>query len=98
LPPFSTMSATLASGVRARAAATTVAPCAASVFAIAAPMPRDAPVTSATLPEKIQHLVAQRLRERRRYPGAPTAPPSRRGESCESDRSSTCPDPPQHTL
>src|ERR687891_509437 len=44
------ISATLDSAFVPRAAATTVAPCAASPFAIAAPMPRDAPVTIATLP------------------------------------------------
>ena len=38
-----------------RAAATTVAPCSASLTAIARPMPRDAPVTSATCPDEIEH-------------------------------------------
>ena len=67
------MSATLASAFDPRAAATTIAPCAASVFAIAAPMPRDAPVTSATFPDRSNIYVANTASARAsRSSGAPT--------------------------
>src|SRR5438045_1419932 len=52
LPPAAVISSTVAAAFRSRAAATTVAPCAASFAAIARPMPRDAPVTSATRPDR----------------------------------------------
>src|SRR5438309_3163450 len=49
-PPAPAIAATVAAALSPRAAATTIAPCAASLVAIARPIPRDAPVTSATRP------------------------------------------------
>src|SRR4029077_5151507 len=49
-PPAPAMAATVAAAWSSRAAATTIAPRAASLVAIARPIPRDAPVTSATRP------------------------------------------------
>src|SRR5918996_1720499 len=68
------MSAAQAAAWSPRAAATTVAPCSANRWAIARPIPRDAPVTSATLPDKSNmkqrfdgcEIVWRAERERRR--------------------------------
>src|SRR5437868_15421998 len=49
-PPCSTIAAAVAAALSARAIATIVAPCLANRSAIARPIPRDAPVTSATFP------------------------------------------------
>ena len=51
-PPAAVISSATGRAFSPRAAATTVAPCFASVCAIARPMPRDAPVTSATRSER----------------------------------------------
>src|SRR5262249_11104358 len=53
LSPRAVNAATQSFAFVPRAAATTVAPCSASRVAIARPMPRDAPVTSATLPVRL---------------------------------------------
>ena len=67
--------------------------------AIARPMPRDAPVTSATFPVQIEHAETQRLDRRPRSSGrAEAGDRRRRGGSCAPGRSRPCPDPPQHTL
>ena len=73
--------------------------------AIARPMPRDAPVTSATLPDR-SNIGDGRLDDGHggfdgaaRSSGAAEADrPWPRGESCAPGRSTPCPDPPQHTL
>ena len=49
-PPASIGPATASSAARSRAASTTAAPAAANAWAVAAPMPRLAPATSATFP------------------------------------------------
>src|SRR5262249_11281719 len=49
LPPAATMASAVGFALSPRAAQTTSAPCAASCVAMAFPMPRDAPVTRATL-------------------------------------------------
>src|SRR5262245_28987204 len=53
LPPAAVISSTVFAAFCARAAATTVAPCCASLNAMARPIPRDAPVTSATRPDRL---------------------------------------------
>src|SRR6476660_4976497 len=49
-PPRSVIAAAVAAALSPRATATIVAPCCAKRSAIARPIPRDAPVTTATLP------------------------------------------------
>src|SRR6478672_13612967 len=67
LPPDNVIVEAVSSAFEPRAAATTMAPCDASVFATAAPIPRDAPVTMATFPERLIILSA-RLAPRRDHP------------------------------
>jgi hypothetical protein len=58
-PPAAAMVSTWwPSAVSSRAASTTCAPAAAKPAATAAPMPRLAPVTSATLPESVRGRIA----------------------------------------
>src|SRR5436190_1606417 len=60
-PPPAVMAAAVSAALSARAAATTVAPWRASVVAMARPIPRDAPVTSAILPVSWNMSGTQRL-------------------------------------
>src|SRR5882672_2067810 len=55
-PPRSLIAAAVAAACSPRAVATTVAPCRASWRAIARPIPRDAPVTSATFPDRLNMM------------------------------------------
>ena len=69
-PPAFVISSTVAAAFCSRAAATTVAPCAASLVAIARPIPLDAPVTSATFPVRLI-IASTPLRGPLRLPRSP---------------------------
>src|SRR5207302_7711597 len=81
-PPRVAISAAASFACSSRAAATIVAPCVANSRAIARPIPRDAPVTSATLPLRLNMrarsepgpwLIAEWLVAQREHRQAPFA-------------------------